>query len=305
MNLRSEIIDLASDGYFYPSSSKYSSGKINILPITAEHEELLCNINLAKRGLLENTFLNIVVDGGIDASELLQCDKESILLNLRIANYGAYSKMKIKCSDCDNEFEQDVSFAFPPKSFNFNKYTRGINELSYTFGKSKKVVKFRLATCNEYEIYQKRGWLAFAKAITNSIEGVEDINEFYEYYLSAPESTLFRKFYENSTPGYISDMKFDCPTCKVSKSSKTEVNTEIFAIRPESKMNIHSEIFDLCYYSNGAFTQDGVYKMPTLLRSFYIKKLVDAKQQESDANKAASEGKSGKANIARPPTVKK
>jgi hypothetical protein len=69
-------------------------------------------------------------------------------------------------------------------------------------------------------------------------------------------------------------------------------------------MNIHSEIFDLCYYSNGAFTQDGVYKMPTMLRAFYIKKLVEAKKAEAEANKSASKG-GGSSKISKPPTVKK
>jgi hypothetical protein len=44
--------------------------------------------------------------------------------------------------------------------------------------------------------------------------------------------------------------------------------------------------------------------MPTNLRSFYIKKLVDAKKAEADANKSASEGGSKRSEIARPPKVK-
>jgi hypothetical protein len=83
-----------------------------------------------------------------------------------------------------------------------------------------------------------------------------------------------------------------------------DVNTDIFAIRPERKKNKHSKISDLCYYNNGAFTQDIVYKMPTNLRSFYIKKLVDAKKAEADANKSASEGSGKRSEIARPPKVK-
>ena len=43
--------------------------------------------------------------------------------------------------------------------------------------------------------------------------------------------------------------------------------------------------------------------MPTLLRSFYIKKLVDAKKAEADAHNKATSSKP--AAIARPPTVKK
>jgi hypothetical protein len=142
--------------------------------------------------------------------------------------------------------------------------------------------------------------------MTLSIDGVEkdDIEDFYDQQLGAVDSNSFRSYYNKSIPGYINEISFTCPTCFVSKKSKIEINPDIFGINSESKMNIHSEIFDLCYYSNGAFTQDGVYKMPTMLRAFYIKKLVEAKKAEAEANKSASKG-GGSNKISKPPTVKK
>lgn len=305
MNLHSEIIDLASEGYFYPSSSPLSSGKVRLLPITAQHEELLGNNNLIRRGIVEETFLNNIVEGGINFDELLDCDRRSILLNLRIANYGAYTKLKLICEQCEKEYEEDVSFAFRSKPFNFSLYERGVNKLCYTFNRCKKNVYYRLPTCREFDIYTKHGWLAFAKTITISIDDTENINNFYEYELSATESSQFRKHYENHTPGFINDISLRCNHCNAVKKSKMDVTYEIMGIQPESRLNIHGEIFDLCYYSNGAFTQEGVYKMPVSLRSFYIKKLIDAKKAENDANKAASEGKGKSTGMARPPTFKK
>lgn len=305
MNLKAEIIDLASEGYFYPSSSIYSSGKASILPITGEVEELLANANLSKRGLLEDVFLNVIVENGVNKNELLQCDKESILLNLRIANYGSQTKMKAVCAECDNEYEHNISFAFKSKPFNFLKCVKGTNRLVYTFPKCKKNVYFRLPTCAEYQIYKKDGWLALAKKISIEIDGVCDISNFYEYELSATDSKLFRKHFEENTPGYINKTVMVCPQCNTSSNINIDIDVDIFGIKPESKMNIHAEIFDLCYYSNGAFTQEGVYKMPTNMRSFYIKKLIDTKKAEADANKAASEGKGGGTKIAKPPSFKK
>lgn len=305
MSVHSEIIDLASEGYFYPSNSKYSSGKVHIFPITGENEELLANSNLARRGLLDDLFFNKILDGGYDKNELLQCDKESILLNLRIANYGAYTKIKSRCEDCDADYDEDIAFLFKSKPFNFSIYEKGINKLHYVFPKCKKTVYFKLPTCAEYDVYIKHGWLAFAKIITISIDDVSDINNFYEYELSATDSGNFRKYFETRTPGYINEINTKCPTCSRVYKSKMDINLDIFGIKLGSKTNIHSEIFDLCYYSNGAFTQEGVYKMPTNLRAFYIKKLVDAKKAEADANKSASEGKSDSGKIAKPPAVKR
>jgi hypothetical protein len=303
VNLHSEIIDLASEGYFYPSGSALSSGKVNILPITAEYEELLGNANLIKRGLLDREFLNKIVAGGIDYDSLLECDKHSILLNVRIANYGMHTSVKTGCEKCDAEFDHDISFGFRSIPFNFSNYTRGVNEIEYLFERCEKKIKFRLGTCLDNDIYEKLGWLAFAKHITLEIDGVDNISDFYDYELSVSDSISFRNYYKNNTPGYVNDITITCPTCRIPRISKMDINANIFGIRPESKMTMHSEIFDLCYYSNGAFTQDGVYKMPTSLRSFYMKKLVDAKKAESDAQKSTNDGDTSN-KIARPPTIK-
>lgn len=305
MKLHSEIIDLASEGCFYPSGSKYSSGKVNIFPINGETEEILANANLAKRGLLDDVFLNAVLDGTYDRNELLQCDRESILLNLRIVNYGPTANMKVKCNDCDHEYEGTVSFGFKSKPFDFASHDVGNNKLSYVFPKCKKTVYFRMPTCAEHDILVKQSWLAMIKVITISIDGVDNISNFYDYELSAMDGKSFRKYFETRTPGFFNEVHMTCTSCGAVSKQVIDVNTGIFGIRPESKMNIHAEIFDLCYYSNGAFTQEGVYKMPTSLRAFYIKKLIDAKKQEAEANKEASQGKGQSGKIAKPPTVKK
>lgn len=304
MSLNYEIIELASEGYFYPSGSLLSSGKLKIYPITAKQEEILANGNLAKRGLLEKELIDELLVDNIDYDELLNCDKNSILLNSRIQNYGSHGKFKLKCESCETDFENDVSFAFRAVPFDVSKYDQGVNRLEYKFQKCKKTVWFKLPTCAEYRIYEEYGWLTFAKVITLKIEDVEDIEQFYDYELSAADSNAFRTYYFKNTPGYINDVNITCPNCKASKKSKIDINTDIFGITPDVKMNIHSEIFDLCYYSNGAFTQEGVYNMPTFLRSFYIKKLVDAKKAESDAQSKSS-SQSKPAAIARPPSVKK
>lgn len=306
MSLNYEIIELASEGYFYLKDHPLSSGKVSIYPITAKQEELLSNSNFAKRGILDKEFLNEVVVGGIDYDTLLKCDRDSILLNLRIANYGAVAKTKYKCESCEQEHEGDISFAFRSVQFDFSRCEKGLNKLSYIFPRCKRIVYFKLPTCAEHKIYDEYSWLTFIKCMTLSIDGVEKdgIENFYDQQLGAVDSNAFRSYYNKSIPGYMNEMSFTCPSCSVSKKSKIEISPDIFGINSESKMNIHSEIFDLCYYSNGAFTQDGVYKMPTMLRTFYIKKLIEAKKAEAEANKSASKG-GGSSKISKPPTVKK
>ncbi len=301
MNLRAEIIDLASEGYFYPTGSALSSGTVKILPITAQQEELLANGNLLNRGLLEKEFLNAVVEGGVNFNTLLHCDKVSILLNLRSLNYSSTTNLKIKCEACEVEYEQEMSLAFKGIPFSFYGCERGVNKLKYTFPKCKKSVYFKLPTVNEHAVYTQHGWLTFAKYITLSIDGVEDTDEFYDYTLSASDSSAFRSHFEKNLPGYNNTIAIKCTSCGVGRKTKMDVDCNIFGVRPGSGQLIHSEIFDLCYHGNGAFTQENVYSMPTRLRSFYIQKLIDTKKEEADAQKKSSSGQS-RSDIARPPT---
>lgn len=303
MKPESEIIDLVSEGHFYPSNHHLSSGKLRIFPITARYEEMLGNTNLIKRNLLEKQFLSNIIDGEFDYDDLLACDRDSILLNLRIANYGATAKTKIRCDECETDFESNLSFAIKSKPFDFSKCVKGKNELRYKFIKANKELVYKLPNIAEQDIYDKLGWLSFLKVITLHIESVSDIEDFYDNMLPASDSSTFRTYFEKYTPGYQTVALFQCPSCKQNKKSKIDISTDIFGIGPESRLNIHGEIFDLCYYSNGAFTQEGVYNMPTFLRSFYIKKLVDAKKAEADAHNKSSSPKP--AAIARPPSFKK
>lgn len=296
-----ETIELVSDGHFYPSSSILSSGRLNILPITAKHEELLSNSNKARLGLLEREFVSSLVVEPINYDELLHCDRDSILLNIRLANYGPRANVKIECNACSETFEHEMSFLFRSNPFHFD----GKSELSYVFPKCKREVKFKLGTCEQYEVYKSRGWIAFAKLIVTSVGGIDDVGRFFDNELGAIDSRAFREHYFARTPGYDTTTVMTCPKCGHQNRHTLPITTELFGVTPASKLTLHEELFDLCYYSNGAFHPEVVYGMPVSLRTFFVKRLVDAKKAESDAHKSAMSGKSTSKGMAKPPTFNK
>jgi hypothetical protein len=55
-----------------------------------------------------------------------------------------------------------------------------------------------------------------------------------------------------------------------------------FPVAPEYRPRVHQEIFDLSYFSEGAFTFSSVYDMPITLRKFYLNKLSDQKKKEKE-----------------------
>lgn len=287
--LNSEIVDLASDGFFYPTGSAMSSGHVEMYPMTAADEELLCSGNLLKRGLALPRLLSRILPPAIDIDTILQCDLETILLNARIMNYGSNGAIRCTCSDCEESFDADVSFGFRAIPFAFDGLQRGRNTLVFMLPKSKKSLLFRLPTWREYQSWKPLGWIEFAKRITLMVEGEENIDQFYERTMSGTDSKAFRDFYEKRTPGFITRWTSACPKCGNSTIINVGVTTDIFGIRPESKSIIHDEIFSLCYHSNGAFTQEVVYRMPVSLRRFYIKKLIDLKNDENNKTKRQEE----------------
>jgi len=61
-----------------------------------------------------------------------------------------------------------------------------------------------------------------------------------------------------------------------------------FGLTPESKPEIHKQIFQLIYFGQG-FTHNDVYNMPTYLRHFYYNELNEIKKKENDEIKKANQ----------------
>ena len=59
-------------------------------------------------------------------------------------------------------------------------------------------------------------------------------------------------------------------------------------------------MFEMCYYSEGAFQFMEVYQLPIYLRNFYFKKLLSVKQKENDKIKESKPKSSGPPKIAKP-----
>jgi hypothetical protein len=72
-------------------------------------------------------------------------------------------------------------------------------------------------------------------------------------------------------------------------------------LTPEDRVGIADEIFQLCYYGNG-FSHDEVYSMPIYRRRFYLRRLIQEKENEK---KAQEEDSTPKQKIARAPVAKK
>lgn len=300
----SEIIGLASEGIFYPSDHPFSKGFITIYPLTGRCEDLLCNGSLIKRGMVLQTLFDEVLESKVDVSTILQCDVDTILLNLRIIAYGSEATYKITCDGCGSSDEHTVSYSFRAKDFDASRYPRGKNELTYVLPNSGLTVKYRLPTYTENKVLVKDGWLTFIKKQTIAVQDVEDIESFYDYDISIKDNKSFKNHFALHSPGFHSQFEVKCPSCEKVAKSKLEIDTDIFGFSPTQKKALHTEIFNLCYHSNGAFTQESVYAMPVNTRTFYLKNLAETrlKENEKNSDQGSTPTKSQKPNR---PVVKK
>jgi len=76
-------------------------------------------------------------------------------------------------------------------------------------------------------------------------------------------------------------------------------------LTPEDKVRIHQEIFHIIYNSNGGFTHDEVYTMPVYLRYFYLKMLMEQKENESEHMKSQDNDMNSKQKSPSRPHIKK
>lgn len=75
-----------------------------------------------------------------------------------------------------------------------------------------------------------------------------------------------------------------------------------FGLADDYREALHKEIFQLCYYSNGGFTHNEVYFMPSSKRKYFLRLLVDTKKKENEAVKNKSQ--QGKSSVNKPPSLK-
>lgn len=225
-----EIIDLPSEGHFYPKTSPLASGRIELKYMTAREEDILTSQNLIKKGVVLDELLKaLIVTPGVQLDEILICDKNAIFVAARRLAYGDNYDAKVTCPKCgeENAVKIDLS-ALKVKSFDFSKYTRGENQFLYTLPVSGKIVAYRLLSHkDEQEIDQElKGLQKLSKNSSpemttrlkymilsvdgNSERGV--VKKFVDNML-AKDSIALRKQVKETTPELDMTFDFTCGSC--------------------------------------------------------------------------------------------
>jgi hypothetical protein len=70
-----------------------------------------------------------------------------------------------------------------------------------------------------------------------------------------------------------------------------------FGFKPEDRVRLHENIFNLIWHGDGRWNWDDIYHMPIFLRNFWVKKvnsILDSKQAAHEAQLEAIKNRRGK-----------
>lgn len=218
-----EIISLPSKGLAYPETSPLSKGEITIKLMTAKEEDILTSANLVKKGIhLDKLLESVVVEPGVNVSDLLVGDKNAILITSRILAFGPDYDVTINDPEANEQVKTTVDLSkIKIKEIDESKLNRD-NEYDYTLPISKANIKFRLLTHGD-ELAIQKDVEALQKTTKGSneitsryrriiveVDGVRDfgtISNFVTNRLLAGDSKALRKQISSMSPDL--DLKFE------------------------------------------------------------------------------------------------
>jgi hypothetical protein len=83
-----EIVELPSQGRFYPDGHPLKEGKIEMKYMTAKEEDILTNQSYIKSGVVIDRLLKALIVTPIEYNDLLLGDKNAIMIAARVLGYG-------------------------------------------------------------------------------------------------------------------------------------------------------------------------------------------------------------------------
>lgn len=151
MDIKSKPIDLPSEGYFYPEGHPLSDGTIRIRHMTASDEDILTDEQLRQKGeAIDELLKSVIVEEGVDLSEVLNGDVGGIMLATRILAYGPQYQFKTECPVCQEQNQKTADLTeIRSKEVPFEDFERGTEEFEIQLPATGSTVTFSLLTRGE------------------------------------------------------------------------------------------------------------------------------------------------------------
>jgi hypothetical protein len=205
-----DVVELPSRGIHYPSGKK----SLRVAYLTAVDENILSSPNLiAANMVMEELLKRKVLDRDFNVDEMVEEDREAVLLFLRNTAFGSEYTFYLKDPKTDEEFTANVDLSeitFKP----FDLVADANGEFKFFMEKSKVEITFKFLTqkqLNEIkEIEKSWNGVGAAPIVTKQLEmmiksvaGNKDMMNIRNFIEKLPikDSQDFRKYVKENTPG--------------------------------------------------------------------------------------------------------
>lgn len=164
-NVSYDVIPLPSKGQTY----RHKTDRLQVAYLTANDENMFVSPNLYRDGLLIDFLLNEkIMDAGIDPSELLDGDRDAIILWLRATGYGNEFPITATDNETGTEFETIIDLS-QIKFKEFNLVSDDNGWFTFELPMSKDEVKFKFLNHRETEDFNRSEVAENASAVKEKL----------------------------------------------------------------------------------------------------------------------------------------
>lgn len=235
-----EVVSLPTKGRFYDkNSSLYGRETLEIKHLTAKEEDLLANQSFIEDGTIFDRLLSaILIDRSVNVSELIETDKNALLIASRITGYGSEYSMRMPCQACNKitEFVFDLEKReiedSIPEGVSFEEDT-GL--FVFVLPKTELEAKVRILNGNDLQYLDKQqrkaeelgldhnASISLFRMAVAEVKGISDpslLNSLFEA-LPALDSRKLRSVIGSVTPRVSTKQSVACGSCE--EESESEV----------------------------------------------------------------------------------
>jgi hypothetical protein len=233
-------IELPSQGRFY--ANKKSSVKIKLM--TTAEDEILTSPELIKNGKVLDVLLeSSIIDRDLRPADMLICDKNAVLLQLRSSGYGDEYDFKMICPECHESYIAKINISELKYKDLIEPDSNGL--YTVTLPKMKAVIKFRLLTGQDEDNISKKiekqrklnKNATTSKLLTERyIIQIMDFNGHTDkLYISSAigampisDSFYLREYMRIVEPGIDMEQDFTCEKCGHTYEDNVPISARLF-----------------------------------------------------------------------------
>ena len=204
-----DVVELPTKGIFYKNNKK----SLRIAYLTAADENILLSPNLIQGdAVIDELLKRKILDKDFDIKELMDEDRQAILIFLRNTAFGSDYKVELTDPKTKQNFTSEIDLSvLKVKDFKLQSDANG--EYSYYLKTSKKSITFTfLSKLQENELQKIRENTEQAvvplttkrlEMMIKSVEGIRDQMSIYQFIQNLPikDSQDFRKYVAENKPG--------------------------------------------------------------------------------------------------------